>query len=104
MYALPSLTTLFKITPSAIFPFPLAIFIFLHSVLPSDILYIFLVYLLFVSYITIKTLHNQECVSVLLTAVSQCQDQCMTDRIPAINIYCMNVVKTKENLSLAYYS
>ena len=45
----------------------------------------------------IKTLQEQGHVSVLFTDVSQCQEQHLTHRMLAINIYCMNEVKQKKN-------
>ena len=51
----------------------------------------------------IKTLQEQGHVSILFTDASQCQEQHLTHRMLAINIYCMNEVKQKKNYVLFIY-
>ena len=51
----------------------------------------------------IKTLQEQGHVSILFTYASQCQEQHLTHRMLAINMYCMNEVKQKKNYALFIY-
>lgn len=57
----------------------------------------FLVYLLPDFFVRINTQQEQGCVSVFFIAVSPCQEQCLTHRMPAGNIYCLNVIKTNQS-------